>query len=101
MPRLVGDDAPMRALNIAGPEFEYDSSDPEGFHAGMARLGRLTGAQLTGITVYELPPGQAICPYHYEYGEEERLLVVGRRPALPTPGRSRPPEPRDPAFFRP
>jgi uncharacterized cupin superfamily protein len=89
----------MRALNIAGPDFEYDPSDPEGFHAGMARLGRITGAKLTGITVYELPPGQAICPYHYEYGEEEWLLVLSGRPALRTPEGTRQLEPWDVAFF--
>ena len=31
------------------------------------------GAAETGLSVYELPPGQAIC-YHYEYGEDEWLL---------------------------
>jgi uncharacterized cupin superfamily protein len=75
----------MRAISIADPQFEYDSADPEGFHAGLARLGRLAGSKLTGISVYELPPGQAICPYHYEYGEEEWLLVLAGRPTLRHP----------------
>ena len=35
--------------------------------------------------MYELPPGQAICPYHYEYGEEEWLLVLEGRPTLRHP----------------
>jgi uncharacterized cupin superfamily protein len=35
--------------------------------------------------VYELPPGQALCPYHYEYGEEEWLLVLEGRPTLRHP----------------
>jgi uncharacterized cupin superfamily protein len=91
----------MRALNIANPEFEYDSTDPEGFRAGMARLGRLTGAKLTGISVYELPPGQTICPYHYEYGEEEWLLVLSGRPTLRTPDGTQTLEPWDVAFFPP
>jgi uncharacterized cupin superfamily protein len=89
----------MRALNIAAPEFEYDPADPEGFRAGMARLGRITGAKLTGISVYELPPGQAICPYHYEYGEEEWLLVLSGRPTLRTPDGTQPLEPWDVTFF--
>jgi uncharacterized cupin superfamily protein len=89
----------MRALNIASPEFQYDSDDPEGFRSGLARLGRLTGATSTGISVYELPPGQAICPYHYEIGEEEWLLVVSGRPTLRTPEGSRALEPWDAAFF--
>src|SRR3954452_23061682 len=29
-----------------------------------------------GMTVYELPPAQSICPYHYEYGCEEWLIVL-------------------------
>ena len=48
--------------------------------------GRLVaGMVATGTTVYELPPGQAICPYHYEYGEEEWLLVLSGTPTLRTP----------------
>ncbi len=29
-----------------------------------------------GMTVYELPPGQAICPYHFEWTDEEWLIVL-------------------------
>src|SRR5439155_23733527 len=75
----------MRRINIASPVFSYDATDPEGFRAGMARLGKALGAERTGISVYELPPGQAICPYHYEYGEEEWLLVLEGRPTLRHP----------------
>ena len=31
------------------------------------------------------PPGQAICPYQYEYGEEEWLLVLEGRPSIRHP----------------
>ena len=72
----------MRKINIAAPEFTYDPADPEGFRAGMFRFGQLVGAKQTGTTVYELPPGESICPYHYEYGEEEWLLVLAGRPTL-------------------
>ncbi len=75
----------MRPLNIASPEFEYDGEDPEGFRAGIARLGKILGAVESGISVYELPPGQALCPYHYEVGEEEWLLVLAGRPTLRHP----------------
>ena len=57
----------MHRLNIAAPELTYDENDPEGFRSGMFRMGKLLGASQLGATVYELPPGQAICPYHYEY----------------------------------
>lgn len=76
----------MKRLNIGAPEFVYDAKDPEGFRAGMFRAGPLLGARQLGASVYELPPGQAICPYHYEYGEEEWLLVLSGRPVLRHPG---------------
>ena len=75
----------MKRINIGTPEFTWDDSDPEGFRAGMARLGPLLGAKETGISVYELPPGQSICPYHYECGEEEWLLVLSGNPTLRSP----------------
>jgi uncharacterized cupin superfamily protein len=75
----------MRRFNIADPPFAHDPEDPDGFRAGMFRFGSDAGAQKTGTSVYELPPGQAICPYHYEYGEEEWLLVLHGRPTLRTP----------------
>jgi len=75
----------MRRINIASPEFEYDGEDPQGFRAGMARLGKLLGAEQSGISAYEIPPGQSICPYHYEVGEEEWLLVLEGRPTLRHP----------------
>lgn len=75
----------MKRLNIAAPDFSFDSEDPEGFRAGMARLGKALGAERTGLTVYELPPGQAVCPYHYEVGEEEWLLVLQGHPTLRDP----------------
>jgi hypothetical protein len=47
----------VKKLNIAAPEFEYDGEDPDGFRAGLARLGKVLGAAESGISVYELPPG--------------------------------------------
>jgi uncharacterized cupin superfamily protein len=72
-------------LNVADLSFAYDPDDPDGFRAGMARVGPRLGAEQSGVTIYELPPGQAVCPYHYEYGEEEWLLVLEGRPSLRTP----------------
>src|SRR3954471_21110121 len=74
----------MDRVNIASPEFQYDPEDPEGFRAGMFRPGPDLGAEATGMSVYVLPPGQAICPYHYEYAEEEWLVVIEGTPTLRT-----------------
>jgi uncharacterized cupin superfamily protein len=75
----------VKRVNIADPQFEYDNEDPDGFRGGMFRLGSLIGAEEMGTSVYELPPGQSICPYHYEYAEEEWLLVLAGTPTLRHP----------------
>jgi uncharacterized cupin superfamily protein len=90
----------MKRINIAAPRFEYDSDDPEGFRSGMVRLGKLLGAaEESGISVYELPPAQSICPYHYECGEEEWLLVLDGNPTLRHPQGSDRLKPWDAVFF--
>jgi uncharacterized cupin superfamily protein len=75
----------MLRINLYQLEFERDETDPEGYRAGMARFGSTIGASKLGGTVYELPPGQSICPYHYEYPEEEWLVVLEGRPTLRHP----------------
>jgi uncharacterized cupin superfamily protein len=65
---------------------EYDASDPIGYRVGMARFGPTIGASQMGASLYELPPGQSICPYHYEYPEEEWLVVLAGRVVLRHPG---------------
>ena len=90
----------MAHLNLSDPKFEYDPDDPEGFRAGMYRLGGLVGAERTGTTLYELPPGELLCPYHYEYGEEEWLLVLEGKPFLRTPEGTEELEPMDVVFFK-
>jgi len=75
----------MRRVNLNRLEFEYDAEDPEGFRSGMARFGPGFGAEISGATVYELPPGEVLCPYHYEWGEEEWLLVLRGRPTVRGP----------------
>ncbi|HEY2638182.1 MAG TPA: cupin domain-containing protein [Solirubrobacteraceae bacterium] len=89
----------MRRVNIADPTFEYDSDDPEGFRSGMFRVGPHVGAEGTGTSVYELRPGQVICPYHYEWAEEEWLLVLQGRPTLRHPGGEDVLAPHDLVFF--
>lgn len=58
---------------------------PEGFRRSSTRLGAALGAARTGLSVYELPPGEAVGPYHYEDPEEEWLLVVSGAPTLRHP----------------
>ena len=69
----------MRRFNLSGAEIQFDDDDPEGYHAGYFRVGTALGAAMLGATLYELPPGQSNCPYHYEYGNEEWVLVLDGR----------------------
>jgi uncharacterized cupin superfamily protein len=89
----------MRKINIANPNFVHDPEDPDGFRSGMARVGPGLGAKQMGTSVYELPPGQALCPYHYEYAEEEWLLVLDGKPTLRDPDGETQLEPWDLVFF--
>ena len=79
----------MGDVNLGELELTTDEGDPDGFAASYLRLGPLLGATKLGATVYGLPPGQSICPYHYEYGNEEWLLVLDGEPRLRTPAGER------------
>ena len=61
------------------------SDEPPGYDAQQVQVGQLIGSTLLGATIYELPPGQSNCPYHYEYGNEEWLIVIAGRPSLRHP----------------
>jgi uncharacterized cupin superfamily protein len=76
-----------------------DDGDPPGYACSAVRVGPLLGAQRIGLTVYELPPGQAVCPYHFEWNNEEWLIVLSGRPTLRTPEGERVLEPGDAAAF--
>jgi uncharacterized cupin superfamily protein len=89
----------MRHVNISEPSFSFDADDPDGFRAGLFRPGPELGAKETGMSVYELPPGQAVCPYHYEYGEEEWVLALQGRPSVRGPEGTEQLEPFDVVFF--
>ena len=51
------------------------------------------------MTVYDLPPGEAVCPYHFHWGDEEWLIVVAGTPTLRTPDGERTLEPGDVVCF--
>jgi uncharacterized cupin superfamily protein len=65
----------MKTFNVFEVPLTYDDDDPEPYRAGYSRLGPQLGSSRLGATVYEIPPGQSLCPYHYE-SEEEWLLVL-------------------------
>ncbi len=67
----------MDTANVFTTEFEYDDADPAGYRAGMAAIGQLAGGKENAVKAFEIPPGESICPYHYEYVEEWLLLLDG------------------------
>jgi uncharacterized cupin superfamily protein len=77
---------PVPRVNLAAIACEPRPQLPDGFRRNSTRVGPTVGAARTGLSVYELPPGQAVSPYHYENPEEEWLLVVSGTPTLRHPG---------------
>jgi uncharacterized cupin superfamily protein len=86
--------------NVNQPDLTFDPEDPDGYRAGMLRPGPELGATETGMSVYELPPGQSLCPYHYELAEEEWLVVLAGTPVLRTPAGEEELKAGDIAFFQ-
>jgi uncharacterized cupin superfamily protein len=70
--------------SVREPLFDAEQDHP-GFRWRRARLARQAGAERLGVSLFELPPGQATFPYHFHYGNEELLVVVRGRPGLRTP----------------
>jgi len=74
----------MQPANVFEVDCEYDETDPGGYRSAVADIGQGVGGQALAVKVFELPTGQAVCPYHYEY-EEEWLLVLDGAVSLRTP----------------
>ena len=73
-------------VNVYDVELTHDDDDPKGYEAGYVRLGPLLGSERLGATIYELEQGNSNCPYHYEYGNEEWLLVLSGKLTVRHPG---------------
>ena len=75
----------MSDPNIKRPDFD-EPREHEGFNVRRARISRQAGARDLGLSLWELPPGQAAYPYHFHLVEEELVIVLDGRPSLRTPG---------------
>ena len=71
-------------LTGAPDDFSAEET-PDGFRCSAVTIGPKIGAKRLGMTVYELPVGQAVCPYHFEWTDEEWLVVISGTPTLRTP----------------
>jgi uncharacterized cupin superfamily protein len=89
----------VRSFNLFDGELPETRARP-GFSWRRARVGEEIGGEKLGASLYELQPGERTYPYHYEYGNEEWLLVVGGRPTLRVPDGEHELRPGDVVCFR-
>jgi uncharacterized cupin superfamily protein len=93
----------MEVFNIFDAELDEgpEGNEPPGYEQTRAvRVGKKIGATQIGMSIYELPPGQAICPYHFEWTDEEWLIVLAGTPTLRLPEGERTLAPGDTVCFR-
>src|SRR5579859_3810616 len=67
----------MPRPNLFDSEFDYDADDPDGYRCGAVMIGRAAGGKELAVKLFEIPAGESLCPYHYEYVEEWLLLLEG------------------------
>ena len=89
----------MSEVNLFDVELAKDEEDAPGYELSYARVGPRVGAEKLGLSVYQLASGQSICPYHYETGEEEWLIVLVGVPTLRAPDGEHQLRPWDAVFF--
>ena len=84
----------MDRPNAFNAQFDdkYDDADPEHYRVAEAPFGKAAGGKELAVRLFELPPGQRVCPYHYEYVEEWLLVILGdvqvRTPSGTAPARA-------------
>lgn len=74
--------------NVFEPEFETETAPsdwPRGYEGQFARVAKAAGSERLGATLYEFPPGNSVCPYHWHAANEELVIVLRGRPTLRTP----------------
>ena len=52
----------IETFNLLDDDTTGGEDEPTGFRAPSARIGPRLGAARLGMTVYDLPPGEAVCP---------------------------------------
>jgi uncharacterized cupin superfamily protein len=72
-------------VNLRECEVAEDARVRDGNRFKRAMVGQAVGAQLTGLSIYELSPGEAAWTYHYELNREEWVIVVEGDVVVRTP----------------
>jgi uncharacterized cupin superfamily protein len=91
----------VERFNLHSAETKGFEEDPEGYRSGMNRFGKEIGASMIGGSVYDMAEGEAVCPYHFEYGDEEWLIVLTGNPTVRTPEETTTLAPGDVVCFPP
>jgi uncharacterized cupin superfamily protein len=66
----------LKTFNLFHGETEAVPAGAPGDRGQAARVGSKLGASRLGMSVYDLPPEEAIGPYHFEWTDEEWLIVL-------------------------
>ena len=66
----------MEPFNILTAPCPPRANAREGYRCGLVSFGEAIGATQLGGSVWEIPPGEANARYHYDYADEEWLLVL-------------------------
>src|ERR671935_129360 len=89
----------MELFNLFAEQRWDRENDRDGYRHRVAAIAPRPGGGVPGGSLYELEPGEATWPYHYELGCEEWLVVVSGQPTLRTPDGERTLGPGDVAVF--
>jgi uncharacterized cupin superfamily protein len=75
----------MRTFNLFSGQTDEVPLEAPGHPGRAARVGSKLGASRLGMSVYDVPAGEAIGPYHFEWTDEEWLIVLEGQVTLRTP----------------
>jgi uncharacterized cupin superfamily protein len=89
----------METFNLFEGETDDVPAGAPGDRGRAARVGSKLRAARLGMSVYDLPPGEAIGPYHFEWTDEEWLIALAGKVAFRGPEGEQTLEPGDVVCF--
>ena len=89
----------LQTFNLFDGETDEVPPGAPGDRGRAARVGSKLKASRLGMSIYELPPGEAIGPYHFEWTDEEWLIALAGKVAFRGPEGDQTLEPGDMVCF--
>jgi uncharacterized cupin superfamily protein len=68
----------VKCGNILASVHSFDDADPAGYRAGAIEFEKGATGDPLAVKSFELPAGETLCPYHYEYVEEWLIVLEGK-----------------------